>query len=114
MNMRQAGIVIDRVATADRLRVRRGVHGPFRAGLGVLARAAFGVIAQPARGVDLESLNLRGRSGNGASSGVGLSENGTVVVFYSDASDLVPGDGNGVRDVFVHVQGAPRPELVSL
>lgn len=32
----------------------------------------------------------------------GLSANGQLAVFASDAEDLVPNDGNGFRDVFVH------------
>jgi len=42
-----------------------------------------------------------GRSANAASAGPALSENGCIVAVYSDASNLVSGDTNGVRDVFV-------------
>src|SRR4051812_12094599 len=30
-----------------------------------------------------------------------LSSDGSIVAFYSDSDNLVPGDGNGTRDVFV-------------
>lgn len=35
-----------------------------------------------------------------------ISPDGRFVVFYSEASNLVAGDGNGVRDVFVHDRDA--------
>ncbi len=42
-----------------------------------------------------------GRSGNAASAGPALTSDGCVVAFYSEASNLVSGDTNSVRDVFV-------------
>jgi len=42
-----------------------------------------------------------GRTGNGASSKPVLSPNGRVVAFQSFATDLVPGDYNNTRDIFV-------------
>lgn len=49
------------------------------------------------------SLQSGGGEGDGSSGefGVGLSDDGRYVVFASLATDLVPGDGNGGRDVFV-------------
>jgi Tol biopolymer transport system component len=38
---------------------------------------------------------------HGASTFAGISADGSVVAFESVAADLVPGDGNGARDVFV-------------
>lgn len=40
--------------------------------------------------------------GNNTSRAGFLSENGRLVAFESDATNLVPGDTNGVRDLFVH------------
>lgn len=42
-----------------------------------------------------------GAIGNGASGEPALSADGRTAAFSSTASDLVPGDGNGARDVFV-------------
>src|SRR5450759_4733432 len=58
-------------------------------------------MAGPAAGTDLISVGIRGVSGNDASSGVAMSSDGSVVAFYSDATDLVRGDTNERRDVFV-------------
>lgn len=44
----------------------------------------------------------------------GVSNGGNFVVFYSDASDLVPGDTNGDRDVFVWTRETGEIERVSL
>jgi len=41
-----------------------------------------------------------GVGGNAISRNARISADGTSVVFYGDASNLVPGDTNGVRDVF--------------
>ncbi len=48
------------------------------------------------------SQNSTGVQGNGYSSGPSISADGRFVVFWSDASNLVEGDTNGVSDVFVH------------
>lgn len=55
----------------------------------------------PAAAVDLVSVATNGRAGSAASNGVAVNEDGTVVAFYSDANNLVPGDTNGFRDIFV-------------
>lgn len=47
------------------------------------------------------SVGPGGRQPNGGSSEPALSADGRWVAFSSDASNLVPGDTNGVRDVFV-------------
>jgi Tol biopolymer transport system component len=47
------------------------------------------------------SKSTAGVQGNGSSYGPSVSENGRFVAFESDASNLVTGDTNGVRDVFV-------------
>lgn len=48
------------------------------------------------------SVNSTGAQGNAHSSAPSISSDGRYLSFYSDASNLVPGDMNGVRDVFVH------------
>ena len=49
----------------------------------------------------LVSCNLSGDGGNWNSWPVAISTNGQYVLFESSASDLAPGDTNGVDDVFV-------------
>jgi Tol biopolymer transport system component len=48
------------------------------------------------------SVDNAGTPGNGTSTDPSISADGRYVAFDSDASNLVPGDTNGVRDVFVH------------
>jgi Tol biopolymer transport system component len=48
------------------------------------------------------SVSTTGMDGNGQSERPALSADGRVVAFESGASNLVPGDLNGVRDVYVH------------
>lgn len=47
------------------------------------------------------SLTTQGAQGNGLSQGSALSADGSLVAFTSSANNLVPGDTNGVADVFV-------------
>src|SRR6266581_4447772 len=49
----------------------------------------------------LVSVNLNGIGGNGDSIPTGISTNGRYACFESTASDLVAGDTNGVKDIFV-------------
>jgi Tol biopolymer transport system component len=48
------------------------------------------------------SIATGGAEGNGSSSAPALSADGRFVTFVSDASNLVTGDTNAVRDVFLH------------
>ncbi len=48
------------------------------------------------------SVDSSGAEGNGACFETAISANGQVVAFSSEASNLVAGDANGYRDVFVH------------
>jgi Tol biopolymer transport system component len=52
-------------------------------------------------GFELISATPGGANGNGLSDSPSVSGNGRLVAFQSDATDLVPGDDNGFRDVFV-------------
>ena len=56
------------------------------------------IIGQTTR-VSVDSFS---NQADGASEDVFLSRNGRVVVFESSATNLVPGDTNGERDIFVH------------
>jgi hypothetical protein len=48
------------------------------------------------------SVSSSGEQGNDLSYGSGISADGRYVAFVSSASNLVPGDTNGVFDVFIH------------
>ena len=62
----------------------------------------------------LASVGLNGNSGNASSFGASISASGRFVAFVSDASNLVPGDTNHVRDVFVRDLVAGSTALVSV
>jgi RHS repeat-associated protein len=54
-----------------------------------------------------------GNSGLGVSSAPSISADGQLVVFQSDAPNLVPGDTNGTTDVFLYDRGTGRVSVVS-
>ena len=60
------------------------------------------------------SVDSAGAEGNGASYDPAISADGRYVAFYSLASNLVPGDTNGVADVFVHDRQTASTQRVSL
>ncbi len=60
------------------------------------------------------SVGGDGRGGDGLSAGVALSGDGRFVAFASVASNLVPGDSNGVADVFVRDRELGTTERVSV
>jgi Tol biopolymer transport system component len=62
------------------------------------------------------SLSSTGEQGDGNSGlhPLGISPDGRYIVFDSDATNLVPGDTNGVADVFVRDQLAGTTERVSV
>lgn len=60
------------------------------------------------------SLASDGSEGNDASFALTLSADGRLVVFDSVASNLVAGDANGARDVFVHDRETGTTERVSV
>ena len=66
--------------------------------LGLAAAAAAPAMAQVTQRVSLSSGGLQG---NAVSNSPALSDNSRYVAFYSEASNLVPGDTNGVADIFV-------------
>jgi Tol biopolymer transport system component len=60
------------------------------------------------------SVSRSGSEGNGGSSEVEISPSGRFVAFTSLGSNLVPGDTNGVSDVFVHDRRTGRTKRVSV
>lgn len=60
------------------------------------------------------SVDARGRPANGNVYPPDVSGDGRVVVFTSDATNLVDGDTNGIADVFVHDVTASMTERVSV
>jgi Tol biopolymer transport system component len=79
------------------------------AGLGVSL-----LVVQMASAVDLASANTNGTAGNSSSNGVATNIDGSVIVFYSDANNLVIGDSNQVRDIFLHDRIAGTTERLSV
>jgi Tol biopolymer transport system component len=68
----------------------------------------------PPGSVELVSISIRGQSGNGTSAGPAADAEGDHVAFFSDATDLVRGDRNAVRDVFLRDRIAGTTTLVSV
>jgi Tol biopolymer transport system component len=62
----------------------------------------------------LVSVTPGGAGGNGPSSDPSISADGRSVAFESLASDLIPGDTNGISDVFVHDRQTGSTTLVSV
>jgi Tol biopolymer transport system component len=64
------------------------------------------------------SVDSAGRQANRESYGPLISADGGVVAFSSEATNLVPGDSNGMPDVFVHIrdgeQQPPPPETCTI
>lgn len=60
------------------------------------------------------SINGRGRQGNGDSAYPSISATGRFVVFSSGATNLVPNDANGFRDLFVHDRLTGTTKLVTV
>jgi hypothetical protein len=66
------------------------------------------------RTTTLASINLNGAGANGNSFPAAISTDGRYALFESTASDLVPGDTNGVSDIFVRDLVAGTTALVSV
>ena len=60
------------------------------------------------------SVDSSGAQGNGGSYAPSISADGRYVVFYGDASNLVPGDANQQVDVFLHDRQTGATTLVSV
>ena len=64
--------------------------------------------------IERVSVDDSGVQGNDVSASYGISVDGRFVAFFSVASNLVPGDTNGVRDVFVYDRQADTTQRVSV
>ena len=84
----------------------------------VCMSAGWFALAIPVRAQDcstsLISLNSAGAQANRDSYMPIVSRNGRVVVFYSDASNLVSGDNNSRRDVFLRDRATLTTEMISV
>ena len=60
------------------------------------------------------SVASDGTQGNNISSSPAISGDGRFVAFVSNASNLVPGDTSGVRDIFVHDRATGTTQRVSV
>jgi len=63
---------------------------------------------------ELVSTATSGQQGNDRSSAPAISGDGRYVTFWSWASNLIPGDTNGVSDVFVHDRQTGVTQRVSV
>jgi alpha-tubulin suppressor-like RCC1 family protein len=63
---------------------------------------------------DFVSHDLGGTEGNANSTYPAISGDGSLVAFYSDATNLVPDDTNGVKDVFVYDRGLDTIQRISV
>jgi Tol biopolymer transport system component len=88
--------------------------GILAAGAGVLAAVTWSIAQLLPAPVELVSVNFGGRAGDATSNGPSISADGNFVAFFSDAADLVFGDTNEARDVFVRNRADGRTERVSV
>jgi len=108
---------INRVAFQVALGARNGLFRSIRHGVVGLAAAGLSaclLVVGPAGAVDLASVNNNGAPGNSSSNGVATNGDGSIVVFYSNADNLVPADTNQVRDVFLRDRNTHTTERVSV
>jgi len=68
----------------------------------VLAVFASGASAAPGISTQRVSVSTHGKQSNSYAYEPAISDNGRYVAYFSDASNLVPGDTNGWNDVFVY------------
>lgn len=66
------------------------------------------------RSVKRVSVSNKGVEGNAVSDSPKISADGRVIVFESDASNLVPGDSNNKRDIFAYDRVTGQIERVSV
>jgi Tol biopolymer transport system component len=79
-----------------------------------LVTLSAGLWAPRLGAIELVSVGIHGKAGNGTSGGVAASRDGNTVAFFSDASNLVVNDTNAMRDVFVRDISAATTERVSV
>jgi Tol biopolymer transport system component len=93
-------------------------RGPGRKRL-LLAIFAVGLCSLPAASGAVSptsrvSVSTAGAQANGHSLAAAISADGRYVAFYSSATNLVPGDTNGARDVFLRDTGTGKTTRVSV
>jgi len=117
MDMRKSQDSINQVLSGG-VGARQGQRRPLRALISTVAPSclAIAVLLAPSlvAAVDLASVGVTGVPGNKSSNGVGMNGDGGVVVFYSDADNLVLGDTNQARDVFLYDRNARTVERISV
>ncbi|HTE17942.1 MAG TPA: hypothetical protein VK689_06140, partial [Armatimonadota bacterium] len=83
-------------------------------GIAGLALLVAGLAEAAAVNIERVSVSSTGQQANDANNTPVLSENGQFVVFTSRASNLVPGDTNGVADIFIRNRQSGQIERVSV
>jgi hypothetical protein len=96
------------------VQVRRIAIGLTLAAAGVALLVAGATAASAAPTVSRVSASSAGKAGNGDSGMSAVNGNGRFVAFESRAGNLVPGDTNGVSDVFVKERLTGAIERVSV
>ncbi|MCB1321588.1 MAG: PD40 domain-containing protein, partial [Leptospiraceae bacterium] len=76
----------------------------------LLSTSAACAVYAPAR----VSVSSNGTEGNAVADGGAISADGRWVVFSSDATNLVTGDTNGFRDIFLHDRSTSETTRVSV
>ena len=82
----------------------RRVKASFACGLVLAVGIAAPAWGGTTRRVSVGPGGVQGNAYSGSGGPPGLSADGRSVAFRSEASNLVPGDTNGVGDVFVHTR----------
>src|SRR4051794_5504171 len=80
----------------------------------LLALSGAGASAWIEATTERVNVATSGAQANGGSYFPAISVNGRFVAFESDATNLVPHDRNGARDIFVHDRKTGRTERVSV
>jgi Tol biopolymer transport system component len=89
-------------------------HQCIRSVFAGLAVFALGLPAAFAQSTERVSVDSSGIQGNHDSAQTAISSDGRFVVFDSRSSNLVPGDTNGVDDIFVHDRQTGQTTRVSV
>jgi len=106
-----------RVAFRVVMGARNGLRRSVQSRIAVLMVVCFGasvLAVHTVRAIDLVSDGVNGAVGNNSSNGVATTTDGNLVVFYSDANNLISNDTNQARDVFLHDRSANTTERVSV
>ena len=88
--------------------------GPMGVIAGLLGMLAYIALAAAAPSTVRVSVGTGNVQGNGNSTQSAVTPDGRFIAFVSAASNLVPGDTNGVADVFVHDRATGATERVSV